>query len=31
MKSKLMKLIVLFTRNCVRNELYMVRKDIQLK
>ena len=31
MKSKLTSTIVRFTRNCVRNELYMARKDINKK
>ena len=30
-KSKLTSTIVRFTRNCVRNELYMARKDIKKK
>ena len=30
-KSKLTSTIVRFTRNCVRNELYMARKDIKTK
>ena len=28
-KSKLISIIIRFTRNCVRNELYMARKDIK--